>query len=126
MPRQPKRNAAADPDKPACDVELLSREWKQAPAVRLVAVEADRLLVSPDGKGESIKICIKHAVHNKFALIPVLERMAKHPSHPIPYIKPLAKESPSLIYMDLSFFYFTFPFFISCMQYLNCIHYSLN
>ena len=85
--------AAASECRPTCNVELVSREWKAQAAVRLSLVEGDRLFTSPKGKGEGIKICIKDCIHNKYALIPVLGRMAQHPSHPVPYVKPLCQEN---------------------------------
>ena len=84
---------AAASERPTCDVELVSREWKAQASVRLCLVEGDRLFASPKGKGHGIKVCIKDCVYNKYALIPVLGRMAQHPSHPVPYVKPLCQEN---------------------------------
>ncbi|CAK9084998.1 unnamed protein product [Durusdinium trenchii] len=55
----------------------------------MVAIRSDRLFESHKGaKAEQpLKICIKDAVHNMYVLIPLLEKMALDPSHPLPYLK---------------------------------------
>lgn len=92
MPRKP---AAAA--KPSCDVENISREWKDAPAVRLVAVRRDRLFESSKvrsdvDENQPLKFCIKDAVHNQYVLIPMLRRMAMQKNHPLPSLKAIARE----------------------------------
>lgn len=89
------------PRKAACDVSTVHRCWKDAHSVRRVSVKCDRLFETSSTVGEldekpNIKFTIKDAVHNQFVLVPLLERMSKHPHHPIPYLKPLAHEYPGL------------------------------
>lgn len=91
MPSQ--RQRAVQASKPACDTELVYREWKESPGVRAVVVRKDRLFEPHKDNGEqAIKICIKDAVHNRCVIIPVLKRMAVHEKHPLPYLKPLLRE----------------------------------
>lgn len=92
---------------PACDVDQVSRLWKESHSVRRVAVRSDRLFESPRKavEGEEkipVKLCIKDAIHNQNVLIPILHRMASHPKHPLPYLKPLAHESHSCARIILS------------------------
>lgn len=86
MPRK------AQASKPACNAELVYRDWKSSPGVRAVVVRRDRLF-EPATANQNIKICIKDAVHNQCVIKPVLYRMAADPSHPLPYLKPLLRES---------------------------------
>lgn len=84
----------------ACDVTNVNRCWKEEHSVRRVAVKWDRIfepskIVDEDNKAPIIKFSIKDAVHNQFVLVPILERMAASPEHPLPYLKPLAHEFPS-------------------------------
>lgn len=83
-------------EKPKCEIRNIYKEWKASHAVRMVAVKADRLLVSAKGPEEGqerqVKMCIKDAARNKFVLTPVLALMADHPCHPLPSIKELARE----------------------------------
>lgn len=81
--------------RPSCDPELVYRTWKATDSIRMVAIRSDRLFESHKGaKAEQpLKICIKDAVHNMYVLIPLLEKMALDPSHPLPYLKPLARET---------------------------------
>jgi hypothetical protein len=82
---------------PTCDVELVCREWKDNPSVRLVCANQGRLFepskqrTSPDEE-ITVKINIKDCVRNMYVLIPGLKRMAKHDHHPVPYVKNLAQE----------------------------------
>ena len=82
---------------PTCDVELVCREWKDNPSVRLVCANQGRLFepskqrTSPDAE-ITVKINIKDCVRNMYVLIPCLKRMAKHDHHPVPYVKSLAQE----------------------------------
>ena len=96
------RRSAADPRRPACSIDRVHREWKEAPAVRLVSVKRDRLFESSKDKdnttASSIKFCIKDAVHNQFVLIPLLRRMAAHETHPLPPLKALAQETLGLYF----------------------------
>lgn len=96
MPSKLNTSVAA---KPVCNVETVSREWKEIPGVRHVAVQRDRLFESHiQGETEdkvAIKFCIKDAVHNQQVLIPLLRRMSVDKVHPIPHLKPLARESLS-------------------------------
>ena len=82
----------AEVAKPACNVELVYRDWKSSPGVRAVVVKWDRLFEATK-EDETIKICIKDAVHNQCVIKPVLHRMAADPSHPLPYVKTLMRES---------------------------------
>ena len=82
---------------PTCDVELVCREWKDNPSVRLVCANRGRMFepskerTTPDEE-ISVKINIKDCVRNMYVLIPCLKRMAKHDHHPVPYVKSLALE----------------------------------
>ena len=91
----PRKSRNQRPASETCNVEHVSREWKEAAGVRLVAVEHDRMFISPKGPGHQVKFTIKDCVLNKHVLIPVLHRMAQHPKHPVPYIKPLQAENLS-------------------------------
>ena len=91
----PSKLAAAA--KPSCNVENINREWKDAPAVRLVAVRRDRLFESSKVRSDleenqPLKLCIKDAVHNKYVLIPMLRRMAMMKNHTLPSVKAIARE----------------------------------
>ena len=90
MPRSSSAPKAAP--KVACDIENVYREWKAAPACRHVAVETDRIFESHEGKGKGVKFCIKDAVHNKFVLTPLLERLRFTPQMKLPSVKALARE----------------------------------
>ena len=90
MPRAPSASAAA---RPACHVEGVYKEWKDAPAVRQVVIETDRLFQSSSDERKAIKFCIKDAVRNQYVLAPVLFRMALNDSHPLPCLKVLAREN---------------------------------
>lgn len=89
--------AAQQASEGSCKVDNVYREWMDAPAVRLAMVEKGRLF-QPKKVGEQLKICIKDAVLNKHVLIPLLKKMASTPEHPIPYLKPLAREPLSCLY----------------------------
>lgn len=81
---------------PTCDVEMVYREWKDDPSVRMVACRTDRIFESSKTSGADVvgvRFNIKDAVHNQCVLKPLLHRMAQHPHHPVPYVKELAKES---------------------------------
>ena len=91
MPRSSSAKPKAD-RKVACDIENIYREWKAAPACRHVAVETDRIFQSHQGRGKAIKFCIKDAVHNKFVLTPLLERLTLTPQLKLPSVKALARE----------------------------------
>ena len=129
---------AARAEKPSCDVENLHREWKDSAGVRNVAIKQDRLFESSKRVGDSdvqgekatLKFCIKDAVHNQFVLMPILQRMAAVEGHPLPYLKPLARESLKLkgskfctsYLKDRSFktsvlFLYIFSFYISIHSY---------
>ena len=95
MPSNASKLAAAA--KPSCNVENINREWKDAPAVRLVAVRRDRLFESSKVRSDleenqPLKLCIKDAVHNKYVLIPMLRRMAMMKNHILPSVKAIARE----------------------------------
>ena len=82
---------------PTCEVGGVYKEWKAENAVRLVAVRSDRLFESskakdPSGEPVGVKFNIKDSVHNQFVLKPLLQRMALHEHHPLPYIKDVARE----------------------------------
>lgn len=80
---------------PACDTDLVYREWKNEPSVRLVTVKRDRMFEPTNSDKDplpDIKINIRDCVHNQYVLKPLLHRMAKYSHHPLPYIKPLARE----------------------------------
>lgn len=86
----------------ACDATHVYRAWMEAHSVRRVAISCDRLFESSvpsdkNGHTTPVKFTIKDSIHNQYVLIPLLERMAEHPGHPLPYIKPLAKEFPILL-----------------------------
>lgn len=91
MPRT--RSGAKEPGA-TCDVENVYREWQDNQAVRQVAVSTDRLFVSHKGEKEPLKFSIKDSVRNMHVVTPVLQRMAAHPSHPLPYLKQIARENP--------------------------------
>lgn len=83
---------------PTCEISRVYREWKEQPAVRQVAIRADRLFEASrppaaDGVPAGIKFGIRDAVHNQFVLRPLLQRMAQNPHHPVPYVKELGAES---------------------------------
>ena len=93
MPRKANAEATA-----SCNIENVNRQWKEAAAVRLVAVKRDRLFEScmaSEGENLPLKFSIKDAIHNQFVLIPVLRAMALDPKHPLPILKHLARESLS-------------------------------
>ena len=82
-------------DLPTCDVTDVYKDWKLSGSVRMVALRSDRLFESSKPNG-SIKFSIVDAVHNQYVLKPLLERMAQHDHHPVPYVKELAREKPFL------------------------------
>lgn len=90
MPRAPRADAAV---RSPCLVEGVYKEWKNAPAVRNVVLETDRLFQSSCHERKAIKFCIKDAVYNQYVLAPVLFRMAMVDSHPLPCLKVLAREN---------------------------------
>ena len=94
-PAMPSQSRFQRPASETCNVELVSREWKDAAGVRLVVIEHDRMFISSKGPGHAVKFSIKDCVFNKNVLIPILHRMARHPKHPVPYIKPLQAENLS-------------------------------
>ena len=87
-----------------CDTSNIHREWRQEAAVRHTAVNTDRLFQSHQdvqgGERHSIKFSIKDAVHNEFVLAPLLFRMARDRTHPIPYLEDLARESLAYLEFD--------------------------
>ena len=99
------RSSSAKPkaaQKVACDIENIYREWKAAPACRHVAVEDDRMFQSHQGKNKTVKFCIKDAVHNKFVLTPLLERLTVTPEHKLPSVKALAREILVLYWQNVA------------------------
>jgi hypothetical protein len=83
---------------PTCEVDGVYKEWKAENAVRMVAVRSDPLFEpnkAKDSSGEPIgvKFNIKDSVHNQFVLNPMLQRMAQHQHHPLPYVKDVAQEN---------------------------------
>ena len=86
---------------PSCDAGRVHREWKQEPAVRHAVVKNDRMfeshLVESGKEVPAVKSTIKDAVHDQFVLIPLLQRMAQHANHPVPYVNDLARESLAYI-----------------------------
>lgn len=97
MPSAQRKAAAAA--RQTCAVDSAHRSWKDHHAVRRLAVKADRLFEpSKPSDGDEkppVKFCIKDAVYNQHVLVPLLERMAEFPHHPLPRVKPLAHEHPS-------------------------------
>ena len=95
MPRKLDREKAAA--RPACDIENIHREWKAEAAVRHAAINTDRLFESSmntEGlERKAVKFCIKDAVYNQYVMAPLLYRMAQEPSHPLPTLSNLARES---------------------------------
>ena len=93
----PKESQGAS--KATCDVENVYRQWKECPGIRHTAIKLDRIF-EPSRKDEPVKFCIRDCVHNQLVIIPLLERMARDPSHPIPYIKALCREHLSCNYQE--------------------------
>lgn len=93
MPRR--GSGQAKVERSTCETENINRAWMNSDAVRFVTIRNDRMFESHRGRGADkvVKVSIKDAVHNKFALIPLLESMASHDGHPLPYVKDLARET---------------------------------
>ena len=103
-------NRGSGKKKATCDVTNVNRCWKEEHSVRKVAIKWDRIfepsrIVDEDDKTPIIKFSIKDAVHNQYVLIPILERMAALPEHPLPYLKPLAHEFLALQKLDRLFLF---------------------
>ena len=71
--------------------------------VREVAVRTDRLFASAKGDREQVKFCIKDAIYNQHVLMPLLQKMSEVPSHPLPYLKPLARENLGAQFLSFCF-----------------------
>ena len=114
MPRKAAREKAAA--RPSCDINDIHREWKEQAAVRHVAINTDRLFESsmntPGLEKKSVKFCIKDAVHNQHVMAPLLYRMARDPTHPLPTLSNVARES--LVYK-------CYDSFLSLCEFKPCV-----
>ena len=114
--------AARPAVRPTCEIENVYRSWRDSIAVRHVAVRNDRLFEFPkpkDGSELKTKISIKTAVHNQYVLIPLLAKMAEHTGHPLPKVKPLARETNLSFWIDVFIFHCLCIFPIpSCTNYI--------
>ena len=87
--------------KVACNIENVYREWKANPAVRKVIIARDRMFESWKGPSDGVKFGIKDAVHNRFVLIPLLEKLSVTPGLKLPSVKSLAREILGFLFQKM-------------------------